>query len=529
MELNELLAIAMFVTVCGILLAGFPVAFTLAGTGLAFATVGSFLGVFDFSLFGNLPSRIFGAMTNDVLVAVPLFVFMGVMLERSKVAEELLDSMGMLFGSLRGGLGISVSIVGALLAASTGIVGATVVTMGLLSLPTMLKRGYAPGLASGSICAAGTLGQIIPPSIVLVILGDQISNAYSEAQRAAGNFSPDPVSVGDLFAGALLPGLMLVAMYIGYQIIMALLKPESSPPIPREELDATNLGRRIAHALIPPVVLIVAVLGSILAGIATPTEAAAVGAIGAIMLAGMRIDDRNSWPIYLAFLSLIAMLFLSTTFDLRVARDTISSSDQMAIYAAMAGTAVVAYGLLVSLLRVFSARIADSQSRVLYEVGRSTMEITAMVFVILIGASVFSLAFRGFGGDDMVHELLSGLPGGKWGAIVVVMVVMFLLGFVLDFIEITFVVVPIVAPVLLMMDISPIWLGVMMAMNLQTSFLTPPFGFALFYLRGVAPAGVTTMDIYKGVAPFVAIQLIGLGLLAAFPELATWLPSVIFQ
>ena len=528
MSPQEILALVMFITVCAVLLAGFPVAFTLAGTGLIFASIGTLLGIFDLSLFGALPSRIFGAMTNPVLIAVPLFVFMGVMLERSKVAEELLESMGMLFGSLRGGLGISVTIVGALLAASTGIVGATVVTMGLLSLPTMLKRGYSPSLAAGSICASGTLGQIIPPSIVLVILGDQISNAYSEAQRNIGNFSPDPVSVGDLFAGALIPGFMLVGMYIAYQIIMAILKPESSPPMPKAELDAAHLFRRILRALLPPIVLIIAVLGSILAGIATPTEAAAVGAIGSIMLAGLRIDDNKGWPIYLAFVSLIAMLSLSSTFDLRVSRDVIPSTDQAAIYAAMVGSAFVAWGLLVSLKRVYVAKIEDKDCSVLYEVGRSTLEITSMVFVILIGASVFSLVFRGFGGDDMVHEMLSDLPGGKWTAILVVMIVMFLLGFVLDFIEITFVVVPIVAPVLLMMDISPVWLGVMMAMNLQTSFLTPPFGFALFYLRGVAPPEVSTMDIYRGVAPFVMIQLIGLGLLATFPELATWLPSVIF-
>lgn len=528
MGAQEILAIVMFITVCGVLLAGFPVAFTLAGTGLIFASIGWLLGIFDFTLFGALPSRIFGAMTNPVLIAVPLFVFMGVMLERSKVAEELLDSMGMLFGSLRGGLGISVTIVGALLAASTGIVGATVVTMGLLSLPTMLKRGYSPSLSAGSICAAGTLGQIIPPSIVLVILGDQISNAYSQAQRNLGNFSPDPVSVGDLFAGALIPGLLLVGMYITYQVLMAVLKPETSPPIPKEELDATNLFRRILQALLPPVVLIISVLGSILAGIATPTEAAAVGAIGAIMLAGLRIDDNDGWPIYLSFIALISMLFLSSTFDLRVSRDIIPATDQAAIYAAMVGCAIVAWGLLVSLKRVYVARVESTGSRVLYEVGRTTMEITAMVFVILIGASVFSLVFRGFGGDDMVHAMLSDLPGGKWTALLIVMLVMFLLGFVLDFIEITFVVVPIVAPVLLMMDINPVWLGIMMAMNLQTSFLTPPFGFALFYLRGVAPPEVSTMDIYRGVIPFVIIQLIGLTLLAIFPALATWLPSVIF-
>ncbi|WP_417793111.1 TRAP transporter large permease [Terasakiella pusilla] len=522
MLIAEILCITMFVVTCGFLMFGFPVAFTLAGTSIFFAALGVALDVFNWGLFGALPSRIFGnAMTNEVLIAVPLFIFMGVMLERSKVAEELLDSMGMLFGSMRGGLGISVSIVGALLAASTGIVGATVVTMGLLSLPTMLKRGYNPSLACGSICAAGTLGQIIPPSIVLVLLGDQISNAYSDAQRALGNFSPEPVSVGDLFAGALIPGLGLVGMYILYQLLVAWLKPETSPPIPEEELNVEGLGKRIAHALIPPIVLIVAVLGSILAGVATPTEAAAVGSIGAILLAGLRQDESHGVPFYAAGLALVVMLILTNTMDLRVNMDETTLSNMIGIGAVSACGLVLAYGVFVALKRVYDVEI-------LQNVCRSTMDITSMVFVILIGASVFSLVFRGLGGDDMVHEMLSDLPGGVVGAMIVVMLVMFFLGFFLDFIEITFVVVPIVAPVLLMMDLNPVWLGVMMAMNLQTSFLTPPFGFALFYLRGVAPKSVSTMQIYKGVLPFIVIQMIGLLLLAIFPGLATWLPTVIF-
>ena len=553
MTLPEILTVTMFVVVCLSLMAGFPVAFTLAGTALVFAGIGWVFGVFDFSLFGALPSRIFGgAMTNELLVAVPLFVFMGVMLERSKVAEELLDTMGRLFGNLRGGLGISVSVVGALLAASTGIVGATVVTMGLLSLPTMLRRNYDPALACGSIAAAGTLGQIIPPSIVLVLLGDQISNAYVDAQRSVGNFAPDPVSVGDLFAGALLPGLMLVGLYIVYQAIVAWFRPDASPAIPREELDdGIPLMGRVLHALVPPIVLIVAVLGSILAGIATPTEAAAVGSVGALFLAAVRIEEmrkgdelddvpvstlgvgarlldrldeisgRGPWAIYLAGVGLIVMLVLTNTLDLRVKRAVIPAEDMAGIAVAGISALLVAWGILISLSRVV-------RFTVLREVMRSTMEVSAMVFVILIGASVFSLVFRGLGGDDMVNEFLKELPGGIVGAIIVVMLVMFVLGFFLDFIEITFVVVPIVAPVLLQSDISPVWLGVMMAMNLQTSFLTPPFGFALFYLRGVAPPEVKTSQIYRGVIPFVGIQLIGLGLLAAFPELATWLPKVIF-
>ncbi len=521
----EFLVILMFLATFACLLAGFPVAFTLSGVALLFGLFSYAFGVFDITFVQAMPQRIFGtAMWNEVLLAVPLFIFMGVMLERSRVAEELLESMGLLFGRLRGGLGISVLIVGALLAASTGIVGATVVTMGLLSLPTMLRRGYDPKLASGMICASGTLGQIIPPSIVLVILGEQISNAYVDAQREIGNWSPDPVSVGDLFAGALLPGLLLVGLYMLYQIIMAWIRPKSSPAMDLVNFgEATGLAlwQRIAHALIPPIVLIVAVLGSILAGIATPTEAAAVGAVGAILLAGLRLDEKRGIPIYAAGGSLIGMLILSAAFDLRVTREEIGGGDQAAIYAAFVLAAILAWGTLFSLLRIY-------QSRILQEVGRSTMQISAMVFVILIGAALFSLVFRGLGGDDMVHELLSNIPGGVIGAMIVVMLIMFLLGFFLDFIEITFVVVPIIAPVLLQMDINPVWLGVMMAVNLQTSFLTPPFGFSLFYLRGVAPPQVTTGHIYRGVIPFVLIQLIALAIIGLFPGLVTWLPKVVF-
>ena len=523
MELAEILVFLMFGVVCVMLMGGFPVAFTLAGTALLFSVIGWSVNLFEFSLFGALPSRIFGgAMTNELLIAVPLFVFMGVMLERSKVAEELLDTMGRLFGNLRGGLGISVSIVGALMAASTGIVGATVVTMGLLSLPSMLRRKYDPSLACGSIAAAGTLGQIIPPSIVLVLLGDQISNAYVDAQRMAGNFSPDPVSVGDLFAGALLPGLSLVGLYILYQIIVAWIKPTVSPAIPKEDLDdGIPLLWRVIHALIPPIILIVAVLGSILAGVATPTEAAAVGSVGAMLLAGLRLDAKRGNALYVAGGCLIVMLILTTTMDLRVSRNEIPAGDFFGIILAGICTVGLAWGVLVSLQRA-------EQHNILKEVMRETLKVSAMVFVILIGASVFSLVFRGLGGDDMVSDFLKNLPGGEFGAILLVMAVMFFLGFFLDFIEITFVVVPIVAPALLQGDISPVWLGVMMAMNLQTSFLTPPFGFALFYLRGVAPPEISTIHIYKGVIPFVIIQIIGLCVLALFPQLATWLPKLIF-
>ena len=456
---GEILSLLMFAVTCGVLLLGYPVAFSLAGTAFAFALLGTALDVFDLRLLGGLPSRYFGVMVNEVLVAVPLFVFMGVMLERSRVSEQLLQTMGLLFGTLRGGLGLSVTIVGMLLAASTGIVGATVVTMGLLSLPAMLKAGYDPKLACGTICASGTLGQIIPPSIVLVILGDILQGANTQAQLAMGNFAPDPVSVVDLFAGALLPGLMLVGLYMAWQIVIAIFRPKASPALVEPGARPEGLAGQVLVALIPPAILILAVLGSILAGIATPTESAAVGALGAMGLAAAR-----------------GRLNLA----------------------------------------------------VLREVMRATTRISSMVFVILLGASVFSLVFRGLGGEQIVHDALTAMPGGAFGAMFVVMAVMFVLGFFLDFVEIVFVVVPIVGPVLLMMDLNPVWLGVMMAVNLQTSFLTPPFGFALFYLRGVAPETVRTADIYRGIVPFVILQLFGLVLLAMFPQLVTWLPSVIF-
>jgi len=456
--MNGGMSLLMFATVFIVLLAGYPVAFSLAGTALGFAFAGQWLGVFDFAFLQALPNRLFGIMTNQTLVAVPLFVFMGVMLERSHVAENLLETMAALFGRLRGGLGISVTLVGMLLAASTGIVGATVVTMGLLSLPTMLRRGYDPKIATGTICASGTLGQIIPPSIVLVLLGDVLSAAYQQAQLDQGIFSPRTVSVGDLFAGALIPGLLLVMLYLAYLIAVSITRPQAVPAHRQLEHDTVG-GLRALQALLPPLLLIFSVLGSILAGLATPTEAASVGAVGAMLLAAI-------WR----------------QFNLDILRGVV----------------------------------------------RSTMQVSCMVFLILIGASVFSLVFRGFGGDELVEDLLTQLPGGVIGAMLVVMLVMFFLGFVLDFIEITFVVVPIVGPVLLGMGLDPVWLGIMIAINLQTSFLTPPFGFALFYLRGVAPQSITTGDIYRGVMPFIGIQLAMLGLLALWPALATWLPTLVY-
>lgn len=523
----EILSLLLFFCVCAALMAGFPVSFTLGGVSLLFAVGASFIGAFDLSFLGFVSNRIFGVMTNEVLIAVPLFVFMGVMLERSKVAEDLLEAMGAAFSSLPGGLGIAVCIVGALLAASTGIVGATVVTMGLLSLPTMLKRGYDPKLAAGVICASGTLGQIIPPSIVLVVLGDQISNAYQDAQRQLGNFAPDPVSVGDLFAGALIPGLMLVSLYIIYIIYRAIRNPEGAPPVPRDSLtsggegEGKSLMALMLKALVAPVVLIISVLGSILAGIATPTEAAAVGAIGAAFLGGLRVSNKSGFPIYLAAGCLVFVLLLTGFVDLRLGREAVTSGEQIGIVLAAVACIGIVWGLMVTFRRI-------SIGGTLAEITQSTAKISAMVFGIVIGAQLFSLVFRGLHGDDVVHEFLRNLPGGAMGAMFFVMLIMFIMGFFLDFIEITFVVVPIVAPILLLMELNPVWLGIMIAVNLQTSFLTPPFGFALFYLRGVAPPSLLTSDIYKGIIPFVGLQVLMLIILASFPELTLWLPRLIY-
>ena len=448
------LALALFGSVCVLLLFGFPVAFTLAGTALLFAAIGVIAGHFDASFVAALSGRMFGTITNDTLVAVPLFILMGVTLERAKIAEELLTAMTRGFGGKTGGLGISVIVVGALLAASTGIVGATVVTMGVLALPSMLRAGYNPSLATGLICATGTLGQIIPPSIALVLLGDIMSTAYQQAQLENGIINTQTVSVGDLFVGSLVPGLLLVTLYLGYLLFVAWRNPSHCPaPIETSGPQVSILG-----AVAPPLFLITIVLGSIIMGAATPTEAAGVGAVGGLCLAAYK-----------------GALSLTT----------------------------------------------------LQEIARSTMATTSMVFLILIGAALFSLVFRGFGGDELIEEFFLTLGGGPHVALLIVMLVMFLLGFILDFIEITFVVVPIVAPILLAMGFDPIWLGVMIAVNLQTSFLTPPFGFALFYLRGVADESVTTSAIYRGVIPFVGIQLCLLGLLWLLPEVVTWLPSTI--
>jgi len=520
MGLGGILDLLMFVSLCLLILTGVPVVFILTGCAVVFGALGWALGTFDPFLLGALAQRIFGTMTSEVLIAIPLFVFMGIMLEKSKIAEELLEAMGRLFGSVRGGLAISVSIVGALLAASTGIVGATVVTMGLMALPAMLRRGYDPAFACGTICAAGTLGQIIPPSTVMVILGEVLSAAYQQAQLAQGKFMLETVSVGQLFAGSMIPGLVLVALYIAYQLAFAWLKPQVAPAIPRAEAGTVG-ARDIGRALVPPIVLIVAVLGSILGGIATPTEAAAVGAVGATLLAGLRLDARTSYAIHIGFACAVGMVVLGSNFDMRLGRESAPLGDRVAIWIAGAFAVGLAAGIGAAAWRCFN-------TGVLAGVSNATMSITAMIFATLIGATLFALVFRGLGGDEMVRDFLQAMPGGKYGAIALVMGVIFAMGFFLDFVEITIIVIPIVGPILLQMDIDPVWLGVMIAINLQTSFLTPPFGFSLFYLRGVAPASVRTLDIYRGIVPFVILQLVGLALVIAFPALATWLPGKLF-
>ena len=453
----EFIPLLMFGVICLVLLAGFPVAFSLAGTALIFAGVGVLTGTFESAFLGAIPNRLYGDMTNMTLVAVPLFVFMGVRLEKSNLAQDLLSNMSEVIGGFRGSLAISVIFVGALIAASTGIVGATVIAMGLISLPIMLSRNYDPSLSAGTICATGTLGQIIPPSIALVILGDVLSAAYQQSQLSIGNFSARTVSVGDLFMGAIIPGLILVFCYAFYVIIRAYLSPKMAPS--QEVTIVSGRWRIMLTSLLPPFVLITSVLGSILLGIATPTEAAGVGALGAVLLA--------------------------------ISKSSLTKKN-------------------------------------LTEAVETTAEITAMVFMILLGSSIFSLVFRGFGGDDLITGIFSELPGGAFGAVLVVMIIIFLLGFILDFIQITLVVVPIVGPALLMLGVDPIWLGIMIAINLQTSFLTPPFGFALFYLRGVAPDTLATKDIYRGVIPFILIQLGVLIALAIFPELVTALPQAVY-
>ncbi|MEQ8559689.1 MAG: TRAP transporter large permease subunit [Henriciella sp.] len=523
MELEVVLALGMFAAAIIALLAGYSVALTLGGIALIFALLGLALGVFPESLLSNLPSRIQGGaiMQNETLVAVPLFILMGVILERSKVAEDLLHIASRLLGRINGGLGYAVVLVGALLAASTGIVGATVITMTLIALPSMLQQKYDTRLATGAIAASGTLGQIIPPSIVLILLADAVSNAASQAasQMGIGAFV---VSVGDLFAGALIPGFILVGLYLIWIAINAWLRPHHCPPVVDDTSDPLTR-KEVLFGLGAPLLLIFAVLGAILSGIATPTEAAAIGVAGAILLAGLRLSDDDdallSALVLAAFASLAVIIFTRNVVDLRLGVADAGALAYVGVGISLIATVIFFAGLLAGMAIL-------NRKQQLSPALKSGVHITSMVFLILIGASLFSLVFRGFGGDEIVAGLLHSIPGGKWGALVGAMLVMFVLGFFLDFIEIIFVVVPLVTPPLIVMGFDPVWLAILMALNLQTSFLTPPFGFALFYLRGAAPEGVKTSEIWHGAVPFIGLQLIIILLVASMPWLATWLPSV---
>jgi len=516
--MSQYLDLVMFAALMGAILLGFPVSFSIAGVAIVFAYLGWALGVMDITLMGATGQRVFGLISNQVLIAIPLFVLMGAVLEKSRIAEELLDTMGRLFGQLRGGLGISVVLVGALLAASTGIVGATVVAMGMIALPTMLRSGYDPRVASGIVCTAGTLGQIIPPSTLLIILADVMSNAYQQAQYEQGKFSVEALSVGQFFAAAIVPGLALVLLYLIYILLRGLIRPSDMPPA---ALDTPKPGRReIISAIVPPVLLIIAVLGAILGGVATPTEAASVGAIGALLMAGIRTGS-NPRIILWGAAALVGLGVLAGMFPVRLQRNDLG-------VASLAAGGFYIVLTIIGAVAVLAALRATFRSRTLHGAVDSTLTMTAMIFATILAAGMFSLVFIGLGGEERVAHILASMPGGPAGALFFCMAFVFVLGFFLDFVEISVIVLPLIAPPLIMMGHDPIWLGVLLAINLQTSFLTPPFGFSLFYLRGAAPPEVTTGQIYAGVVPFIGLQIVGISLVWLLPQLATWLPGVIF-
>ena len=512
------LDLMMFAALILIILMGYPVAFSIAGVATGFAILGWYLDVFSIGLMGALGQRFFGIMTNPVLTAIPLFVLMGVVLEKSRIAEDLLETMGRLFGALRGGLGVSVMLVGALLAASTGIVGATVVAMGLIALPAMLRNGYNPRLAAGSVATAGTLGQIIPPSTLLIILAEVMSSAFQQAQFRQGRFTVETISVGQTFAAALVPGLLLVVIYILYILGRAWLLPGDAPAM------AQRPGRvsrgQVLGAILPPVLLIVAVLGAILGGVASPNEAASVGAIGAILLAGAR-QGAPRWIILSGAAALGVLAVGAGLMPVRLQRSDAGVFEY---------TLGAAYGTLalIGLAAVAVALHRLARENLVLPALRQTTIVTAMIFATILMASFFSLVFVGLGGEHRVAAILEGLPGGPTGALIFAMAFVFVLGFFLDFVEISVILLPLLIPPLILMGHDPIWLAVLIAINLQTSFLTPPFGFSLFYLRGAAPPEITTGMIYQGVAPFIVLQIIAITLIWLAPDVATWLPRVLF-
>lgn len=516
--MEHMLDIFMIFALMAAILSGFPVAFSIAGIAIVFAFIGWQSGSMNIALLGALGQRIFGLLSNQVLIAIPLFVFMGAMLEKSRIAEELLETMARAFGQLRGGLGVSVVIVGALLAASTGIVGATVVAMGMIALPSMLRAKYKPSFASGIVCTAGTLGQIIPPSTLLIIMSDVMSNSYQQAQYAQGKFSIETLSVGQVFSAALLPGMTIVLLYIAYILIRSRLRPQDAPPVTSTGPKLTRI--ELVSAIAPPIALIIAVLGAILSGVASPTEAASVGAVGSVLLAALKKPSRSTFVI-VGSIALIALVVLSGLYPIRLQRDDLSLLQQGigAIYALMALIGTVA------LLQATHACYRDGE---LKEALESSMTMTSMIFATMIAASLFSLVFIGLGGEERVASLMASMPGGANGALFFSMLIIFALGFFLDFVEISVIALPLLVPGLILMGHDPIWLSVLIAINLQTSFLTPPFGFSLFYLRGAAPKEITTGQIYSGVMPFIALQALSVAIIWFFPAIATWLPEQLF-
>lgn len=514
----EYLDLLMFAALMLAVLSGFPVAFSIAGTAIAFAFLGWWLGVMNISLLGAMSQRIFGLLTNGVLIAIPLFVLMGAVLEKSRIAEEMLDAMGRSFGRLRGGLGISVVLVGMLLAASTGIVGATVIAMGMIALPTMLRSGYDPRLAAGIVCASGTLGQIIPPSTLLLILSDVVSNSYQQAQYAQGKFAIDTISVGQIFAAALLPGLTLVVLYILYILIRGLLRPMNIPVL--EDADYQQSLSKTLSAILPAILLILAVLGAILSGIASPTEAASVGGLGALLMAAIK-TGQNRWFLLMGTGCLILLGVGAGLYPVRLQRSDLGVMDYVTGAGYMVLSAIGAVAVLIAVKTLVTRKTLQPALN-------STLTMTSMIFATILAAGVFSLVFIGLGGEERVHGLLSNLPGGPNGALLFCMLFIFVLGFFLDFVEITVIVLPLVLPALILMGHDPVWLSVLIAINLQTSFLTPPFGFSLFYLRGAAPKELTTGQIYAGVVPFIAIQAFAVAIIWFAPGIATMLPDLLF-
>ena len=512
------LDLLMFAALIAGILIGYPASFTIAGVATGFALLGWISGALDLGLLGALGQRVFGLMTNNVLIAIPLFVFMGTVLEKSQIAEELLETMGRLFGARKAGLGISVIVVGALLAASTGIVGATVVAMGLIALPAMLRNSYEPTLSCGIVCSAGTLGQIIPPSTLLIILADVMSNAFQQAQFSQGKFSIETISVGQIFAAAVIPGLLLVCIYIIYLLIYARLYPDSAPSISTTNQAVTI--KEIFSAILPPVLLIVAVLGSILGGIATPSEAASIGAVGALLMAGFKL---GAWKklIIIGALSLVTLAIIAGTMPVRLQRSDTGFADLFhgGVYLIL---------VFITLYALFESLRHTAKTGKLKQILTSTMTITSMIFATILAASIFSLVFIGLGGDTRIEQILQAMPGGATGALVFSMAVIFILGFFMDFVEIAVIVLPLVVPALILMGHDPIWLAILISINLQTSFLTPPFGFSLFYLRGAAPDEISTGQIYQGVIPFIVLHAFAVLVLWFIPALITWLPNKLY-